>query len=111
MSDINKKLGIRLRELRESKRWTQEELALRAEISTSHMGRLERGERGVTLDSLEKVTKALGISFEELFRFIDSDNKDTNTLYKLVCKLSKRSIEDQRIISDLIDVLPPWKSE
>lgn len=111
MSDIKERLGNRLRDLRESKGWTQEELALSAGISTSHMGRLERGERGITLDSLEKVTTALGVSFEELFRFMDNNSTNTDTLYKLVHKLSKRSVADQQIISDIIDVLPPWKNE
>lgn len=111
MSDIKKKLGNRIRDLRLQKGWTQEELALRAEISRSHMGRLERGERGATLDSLDKVTTALEISFDELFTFLDSRNKGSDILNILMYKLSKRSLADQQIISDLIDVLPPWKKE
>lgn len=75
------------------------------------MGRLERGERGVTLGSLEKVATALGIGFEELFRFMDIGGRDTDTLYILMCKLSKRSVADQQIISNLIDILPPWEKD
>ncbi|NLD47798.1 MAG: helix-turn-helix transcriptional regulator [Clostridiaceae bacterium] len=92
---------------------SQEALALKAGISPSHMGRLERGERGATIHSLEKVTEALNISIEELFRFLspEFENKDASVMFDLVCKLSKRSIKDQKIILDLLDILPPWEDK
>jgi transcriptional regulator with XRE-family HTH domain len=113
MGDIKKTIGNRLRDLRNEYGWSQEELAHRAEISPSHMGRLERGERGATIHSLEKVTNALGITFEELFRFLNPEyeNKDNAILYALVQKLSKRSLRDKKIILNLIDSLPPWESD
>lgn len=113
MNDIKKVIGLRIRNLREERGWSQEELAHRASISPSHFGRLERGERGATIHSLEKVTNALDITFEELFRFINSENenKDMQTLNNIICKLSKRSLKDQKIILNLINVLPPWKDD
>ena len=113
MSDIKKVIGDRIRNLRNERGWSQEELAHRSDISPSHIGRLERGERGATIHSLERVTNALGVTIEELFRFSSPDYavKDTTTLYCIVQKLNKKSVKDQKIISNLIDILPPWEDE
>ncbi|OOM74765.1 anaerobic benzoate catabolism transcriptional regulator [Clostridium puniceum] len=107
--DIKKAVGHRIRDLRTKREWSQEELALRAEISLSHMGRLERGERGATIHSLEKVINALDITFVDLFRFLDENNTevDTKTLNDIIDKLRKKSLKDQQIILNLIDILSP----
>lgn len=103
-------VGERIRSLRNAKGWSQEELAHRAGISASHMGRLERGERGATVHSLEKVTRALGITFVDLFRFLNEDapEKDSTVIYEIVQNLNNRSPKEQKIILNLINVLPPW---
>ncbi|CUU45586.1 hypothetical protein [Clostridium beijerinckii] len=44
----------------------------------------------------------------DIFRFPDNDNRILNDI---IDKLSKRSIKDQEIISNLIDVLPPLESD
>ena len=113
MKDIKRVIGDRIRIYRTEQNLSQEALALKAGISPSHMGRLERGERGATIHSLEKVTEALNISIEELFRFLspEFENKDASVMFDLVCKLSKRSIKDQKIILDLLDILPPWEDK
>lgn len=68
----------------------------------------QRGERNATIESLAKVIEALGVTFLDIFRFPDNDNRILNDI---IDKLSKRSIKDQEIISNLIDVLPPLESD
>lgn len=111
MKDIKKLVGCRIKDLRTKQGWSQEELALRANISTSHIGRLERGERGATIESLEKVVNALGITFEDLFRLLEKSKSksDMKVLNDIMDKLSKRSIKDLEIILKVIDTLPPWE--
>lgn len=113
MNDTAKIIGDRIRALRNVKGWSQEELAHRADLHPSHMGRLERGEENVTLESLEKVTNALGTTLEELFRVLNnkSENRDTTVLFSIVNKLNKRSIDDQQLVSKLIDDLIQWKDK
>ncbi|MFL9932570.1 helix-turn-helix transcriptional regulator [Paraburkholderia sp. RL18-103-BIB-C] len=41
--------------------WQQDELANRAGLHRTYIGGLERGERNITVDSLERVALALGI--------------------------------------------------
>lgn len=54
--------GNRVRELREAKGLSQEELADLGRIHRTYLGGIERGERNPTLLSLLKLAKALDIS-------------------------------------------------
>lgn len=65
-NDINIKFGKRVIELRKTKGITQEELAYRCDIQRSYMGVIERGEKSVTLNTIEKIAAGLEISITEL---------------------------------------------
>lgn len=53
-------LGITIRQARLSMKLSQEALADAAGVDRSHMGKIERGERNVTLLNIERIAKALG---------------------------------------------------
>ena len=53
--------GIKLRECRRSKNLTLVDLALMCETDSSYIGKIERGEISVGLDSLNKILTALDI--------------------------------------------------
>jgi transcriptional regulator with XRE-family HTH domain len=55
-----KSLGGVIREQRKARRLSQEALADASGIDRSHMGKIERGERNVTLLNLAKIARALG---------------------------------------------------
>lgn len=63
-------LGTRIRKLRSQRGWSQEEFADICDINRSYMGRIERGELNLTLDSLEKIKKGLGTSASLLLKGI-----------------------------------------
>ena len=69
MSDIGKRIGRRIRDLRTQRqdRWTQEDLAERARISVSFLSMIERGERVAHVETLASLAEALGVSLAELF--------------------------------------------
>ena len=54
-----KRLGVSIRAARKAKGYSQEALADLAEIDRSHMGKIERGERNVSLLNLIRVSNAL----------------------------------------------------
>lgn len=72
MMTIEKQLGMRIRYLRNKKHWSQEDLALEAEVNKNYLSDLERGMRNPTIRILEKIATALEISLEELFKGIES---------------------------------------
>jgi len=67
MSDVCDSVGKRIRLLRKSRRWTQEELGERARLHPTYIGGIERGERNPTLLNLHRIAKALQVPFDELF--------------------------------------------
>ena len=60
-------IGSRIRYFRKLKGWSQETLALQAEINPAFLGHLERGLKSPTVKTLEKIACALDISMAELF--------------------------------------------
>ena len=61
-----KKLGSRIREERQKMSLTQAELAEAVSISDTFMGAIERGERGLALDTLVSIAKKLGVTVDYL---------------------------------------------
>ena len=61
-------LGEAIRRIRVSKGISQEKLALLAEVDRSYLGRVERGDNNVTVLTLRKLAKALGVSLAKLIR-------------------------------------------
>jgi transcriptional regulator with XRE-family HTH domain len=65
-------IGNRLRELRRAAGVpSQEKLAELAGVHRTYVGRLERGESGVTVDALSTILAAMSISLAEFFRPFD----------------------------------------
>lgn len=64
---IQEKFGQRVKELRLAKNLSQERLANIAEIDRTYMTSLENGRRNVSLQNIEKVVYALGVSVPEFF--------------------------------------------
>ena len=69
-NDILSRFGERVRRLRLQKGITsQMDLALKTGLDRTYIGGIERGERNVALRNIEKLSKALGVRIEDLFRF------------------------------------------
>ncbi len=68
MQEIQKKLGKRIAELRKKRGFSQEGFAHECGFHRSYMGALERGEKNVTIQLIDRVAKALKIPLAELFK-------------------------------------------
>lgn len=108
MGDIKKTLGDRIRDVRSGRGWSQEELADRASISRSFMGEIERGQSSATIDSLEKITNALEITLEDLFRNLQSPTD--SRLAALMNKMNSLNAESLKDFLDFVEMLYNWKS-
>lgn len=60
------KIGMRIRQGRKTKGWSQDELARKCGISMSFMGHIERGTRIMSLDTFVSICVALGADADEL---------------------------------------------
>jgi len=66
MSDINREVGFSIRRMREARGLTQEKLAALADLHRAYIGQIERGEKNIGLQNLEKIAKALGVHVRDL---------------------------------------------
>ncbi len=65
--DIKKQFGDRVRELRTEKKLSQEALAMSCKLHRTYIGNVERGEKNISLENIEKIAKALEVKVSDLF--------------------------------------------
>lgn len=91
-----KKLGKRIKQLRELKNLTQERFEEISGINARYLSSLERGQKNVTIQILERIAKALDIELIDLFYFEGKDSRtadiDLNSVFKTVSPEEKRKI-------------------
>ncbi|MBQ1485687.1 MAG: helix-turn-helix transcriptional regulator [Muribaculaceae bacterium] len=58
------RIGLRIFQLRTMKEWSQEELARRAGLQRSHVSRIEAGKYAVTLETIQAIAEALGMTVD-----------------------------------------------
>jgi len=66
ISQLQKKIGERIRDLRESKGISQQNLAAICNFEKANLSRLEAGRTNPTISTLYKISQALEISLSEL---------------------------------------------
>jgi transcriptional regulator with XRE-family HTH domain len=65
-SNVLVKFGEKVREKRTALHLSQEELAEKAGVHRTYIGMIERAEKNITLENIEKIAKALKTSIPEL---------------------------------------------
>ena len=59
-------LGNRIRNARKQRNMTQEQLGEACDLSTAHIGHIERGTRSLSIESLVTIASVLGVSTDYL---------------------------------------------
>lgn len=60
-------MGYKIREVREAKNISQEELSKKSGVSRSIISALENGKTNTTSKTLANIAKALGVSVDQIF--------------------------------------------
>lgn len=71
---IEQRIGMAVRRLRVARRLTLQELASGAGLSSAMLSRLENGQTSVSLDALERICGALGISLSSVLKDVEDPN-------------------------------------
>lgn len=99
-----KAVGQRIKEAREAKNLTQEDLAAIVDLSPTHVSVIERGLKATKLDTFVAIANALEVSADALL--IDVVTQSTtgvaNELSNMISKLPKK---DQKKILNAVKVL------
>jgi transcriptional regulator with XRE-family HTH domain len=61
---VRDRIGLRIMTLRKLQGLTQEELANRAGIQRAHLSRIEAGKYAVTLETIQAIAEALGMTVD-----------------------------------------------
>src|SRR5205823_4775463 len=67
MDGVAELFGRRVRALRRARGMTQDDLGRAAKLDPKHVGSIERGEKTASFDAVEKLARALGVRYHELF--------------------------------------------
>jgi transcriptional regulator with XRE-family HTH domain len=89
MGALREGLGRRLQYLRKSAGLTQEQLARQAQVDPKYLGSIERGEKSVSLEVLERLVNTLKVEPYEPFLFSlkgrkEAEKADEETLLHLI---------------------------
>lgn len=63
---LNEKIGIKIRLYRTQKKLSQEKFGELADLSKNSISSIERGESSPTIDTLDRIARALDIELKEL---------------------------------------------
>ncbi|MBT2766019.1 helix-turn-helix transcriptional regulator [Paenibacillus sp. ISL-20] len=108
MIKINTYVGERIRSIRKARNLTQADLGEQVDLPQPYVGGIERGERNISLDTLQKLLEALHITPAELFREYDNLHKEETTeiIDRINQLLTSRSLDEVKIVETFIkDIL------
>ena len=118
VSDFKKKFGANLKEIRKSKKITQEKLAELIDLHYRQMSKIETGENFPSCKTLEKLCFALNVSPASLFDFnffYENEALMTGTgesiFYKATRKNNVLVLEDYKNKTVIEEFLPIWNSD
>jgi len=98
-NDISIKLAHRIKELRKITNMSQEQLAEKADLHPSFIGKIERLENHPTIIVLEKIAKAFKMTLIELLDF--EENKDKENIQTMIDSLNNATTEINRVKADI----------
>lgn len=108
MLTFKQKFGKRVRELRKSKKMTQELLAELISMEPSNISKMESGMHFPGPDKIEKIAKILGVEAKELFDF-EHFNKKQDLIQYIDDSLQSFDIKDIELIYKFIYNLKLYK--
>lgn len=103
-------IGRRIQALRKQRRMSQEELALLSDIHPAYLGRVERGEKCPTVQTLFKISQGLKVPLPQLMD-IDAPLEHTNleAIERIKNALSGLDAEEAVMIAEIVEKTVAFK--
>lgn len=104
MLSISNEVGNRIRQYRKSLGMSQETLALNAGLTVSFLGDIERGNKKPTVESLEKLLRALDVPFAKFFDYeaVIKQAENNSVLENLYLLLRNRSDDEVEMVCSIV---------
>jgi len=91
-----KQLGLRIKELRKSKKITQEKLAEMIGVDFGYISKLELGQNYPSIPTLDKISHALNTDLSEFFTH--SNDSEINVESEIFKIMSKFTSEEKKLL-------------
>lgn len=102
-NDFN--LGQRIHQLRTDRKLSQEQLALRSNITPTYLGLIERNLKNPTVKVVEQLCNSMNVSLAEFFSNTTTENIDDYSL-QIISQINDCNEEEKALILRLIkDIL------
>ena len=87
---VHEEIGNRIKMIRESRNFTREELADKAEISSKFLYEVEKGRKGLSADTLLKISRTLSCSCDYILTGKTFEKEDDEQLLQMLQRFSDR---------------------
>ena len=102
MNDFNKKLGLKIKKLRERRKLTREKLGEMAEISDRFIYDVETGQKGISAETLYKLSRALNVTSDYLLFEVEENKNELSYVTEILKNLSPSELESvEKIILEI----------
>lgn len=107
---ISYMIGVRIRDYRIERNMSQEALALVSGLHPAYLGRIERGEKCPTIDTLYKISIGLKVPLSELTD-LSGDIKPTcsEAVFRIETALSEMSEGDAVDIAEIVEKIVAFR--
>jgi len=65
--EIKQKIGLRIKNLRETSKMSQKDLSYAADLDRSYIASVENGKRNISIVNIEKIANALKVTLKDFF--------------------------------------------
>jgi transcriptional regulator with XRE-family HTH domain len=100
MESTNRLLGMRIKEIRQSRKISQDKLSEKLDIDPKYLSRIEVGKATPSLDLLIKTASLLNVELKELFEFSHLENVGNKNQIEILLK--GLSDEKRKLVIKLI---------
>ncbi len=106
--DFKKVIGAWLKDLRQRKGLTQEQLADRIQVSSKYYSEIERGLRNITINTLQRIMGSLDMTVTDLIDLLLKANISEESLdipNQITIKIKRGDKRTKKNISKIVEIL------
>jgi transcriptional regulator with XRE-family HTH domain len=105
----NYNIGEKVIKLRKSRGLSQEQLALRADITPTYLGQIERNIKNPTVKIIENICNSLGVSLSEFFSDSTCYDCADDINLQIISQISDYSKEEKKMVLQIIKSLSKFR--
>lgn len=111
MPESKELIGARVRALRKERRLSQEALAGKAGLHTTYLGAIERGEKNVSIETLERIAVGLGVKIYDILVCLAQEIDVARMRAHITKEIRTSSPTTVKIVFDLVKDIKDLESQ